>query len=191
MTRIQWKAHISTFLKYVLPSTTHASDEMFTLSLKKCQGSGSGGWITRRGVWTSGAKYLSPGPGDWRPEIFVGAVSTVAAQFNSSLDWRLVTKSLDIDSSFSSLTRPSLTAIAKSFHTTACRNLLLIQCSVDTWLHLVSQLCVLQKELGLLFQADWNMLNYFDGTTVKIVLFFFFRVSLVKKVGELNAVELL
>lgn len=97
---------------------------------------------------------LNLGASDFRSEVFVGAIATDAARFNSPLEWWLVIGSLDIVGLSSTFTRQSHIAVAKSFHSVTCGNVLPADCVVDTWLHPAFQLRIFEIVLALHSLAD-------------------------------------
>lgn len=127
---------------------------------------------------------------DWRPDVFIQAVSAVAAQFNAPLDWRLVIHSFDAEGLNTRLSPSAFVEIAKAF-ISATGTSLSASYFVDDWQHPSAQLCLLRYSLLSATSIDWSVLPAFDGALEEELLNPYSRVPLVKKLVELDAQDLL
>lgn len=127
---------------------------------------------------------------DWRPDVFIQAVSAVAAQTNTPLDWRLVIHSFDTEGLATRLSPSAFVEIAKAF-ISATGSSLSAEYFVDDWQHPSAQLCLLRYSLMSASSVDWTALPPFDGALEDELLNPYSRVPLVEKLVELDAHDLL
>lgn len=133
----------------------------------------------------------SSSPAEWRVDVLVKAVMTVAAEFNAPLDWRLVIRSLDVDGLEKQLTRTAFVEIAKA-HLTGSGGLLIpADCILDSWMHPAAQLCIISQALMAPEYINWDAVDAFEGATAEDLASPFSRIALIEKLVELNARELL
>lgn len=132
-----------------------------------------------------------PPPSEWNTDVFVKAITTVAAQFDAPLDWRRIVLSLDVDGLSSRLTRASFIEIAKAYITGTNGSLLPADCLVGNWNHPLSQVTMLGYALSSQKLIDWTVLDGFEGATDEDLASPYSRVLLVEKLVELDAQHLL
>lgn len=130
-------------------------------------------------------------PAEWRVDVLVKAVMTVAAEFNAPLDWRLVIRSLDVDGLEKQLTRAAFVEIAKAHITGSGGSLIPADCVLDSWMHPAAQLCIISQALLAPDYINWNAVEAFEGATAEDLASPFSRVALIEKLIELDARELL
>lgn len=133
----------------------------------------------------------NPSSSEWRPDVLIQAVITVAAQFNAPLDWRLVVRSLDVAGLEKQLTQPAFVEIAKAYMAGSNGSLLPADCILDSWMHRAAQLCIISHALASPEYIDWDTLEVFDGATQEDATSPYSRVALIEKLVELNALDLL
>lgn len=133
----------------------------------------------------------NPSPTEWRPDVLVQAVSSVAGQFNAPLDWRLVVHSLDVAGLEKKLTQPAFVEIAKAYIAGSGGALLPADCILDTWIHRPAQLCIISHALASPECITWDTLELFEGATPEDAASPYSRVALIEKLIELNARDLL
>lgn len=127
---------------------------------------------------------------DWRPDVFIQAVSAVAAQCNAPLDWRLVIHSFDTEGLSARLSPSAFVEIAKAF-INATGSSLSAEYFVDDWQYPSAQLCLLRYALMSTASVDWSVLPAFDGALDEELLNPYSRPLLVGKLVELDAQDLL
>lgn len=133
----------------------------------------------------------SPSPSEWRVDVLVQAVTTVAAQYQSPLDWRLVIRSLDADGLEKQLTQSAFVDIAKAHVTGTGGSLIPGDVILDDWRHPTSQVCMISHALGSQEYINWDMLDPFEVATPEDRTSPLSRIAVVEKLIELDARDLL
>ena len=178
------------FLSTAVPpeSTTVDSHTMFQLFALFCGDSDSSSMdpIVQQSMAAS-----NPASSEWRVDVLVQAVTAVASQFNSPLDWRLVIHSLDVDGLQTQLTQAAFVEIAKAYVAGTGGTLLPADCLLDNWHHAPAQLCIVSHALASPEYINWEVLELFDGATPEDVASPYARVALIEKLVELDARDLL
>eukprot|EP00177_Eucheuma_denticulatum_P000998 GFKZ01001812.1.p1 GENE.GFKZ01001812.1~~GFKZ01001812.1.p1 ORF type:complete len:2430 (-),score=256.79 GFKZ01001812.1:1035-8324(-) len=133
----------------------------------------------------------SPSASEWRVDILVQAVTTVAGEFNSPLDWRLVIRSLDVDGLEKQLSRSAFVQIAKAFIKGSGGSLIPADCILESWVHPAAQISILSQALLAPEYINWDPVEAFPGATPEDLTSPYSRVLLVEKLVELYARDLL
>eukprot|EP00178_Gracilaria_changii_P006365 TRINITY_DN2096_c0_g1_i1.p1 TRINITY_DN2096_c0_g1~~TRINITY_DN2096_c0_g1_i1.p1 ORF type:complete len:2377 (+),score=263.96 TRINITY_DN2096_c0_g1_i1:277-7407(+) len=133
----------------------------------------------------------SNSPSEWRADVLVQAVSSIAMQFNSPLDWRLVIHSLDVEGLETQLTQTAFVEIAKAYIAGTGGALLPADCLLDSWRYPQAQLCIISHALTSPECINWDALEVFDGALAEDVVSPYSRVLLIEKLVELDARDLL
>lgn len=133
----------------------------------------------------------SPSSAEWRVDVLVKAVMTVAAEFNAPLDWRLVIRSLDVDGLEKQLTRTAFVEIAKAYITGSGGSLIPADCILESWMHSAAQLCIISQTLLAPEFINWDAVESFEGATTEDLMSPFSRIALIEKMVELDARDLL
>lgn len=133
----------------------------------------------------------SASPTEWRADVLVQAVSSIAVQFNAPLDWRLVIHSLDVDGLETQLTQAAFVEIAKAYMAGTGGALLPADCILDSWRYAPAQLCIISHALASPERVNWDVLEFFEGATAEDAVSPYSRVLLIQKLVELDARDLL
>lgn len=133
----------------------------------------------------------NPSPLEWRPEVLVQAVTTVASQFNDPLDWRAVIHALDVEGLESRLSRQAFIKIANAYIAGSAGTHLPVDCLLDSWSHHNAQICMISHALACPDLTDWNVIDAYEGATAEDLASPFARVRLVERLVELDARDLL
>lgn len=134
---------------------------------------------------------VTPSPTEWRVDVLVQAVVSVAAQFNAPLDWRLVIRSLDVDGLEKQLNQSAFVEIAKAHMTGTGGSLVPGDVILGDWMHAPSQICMISHALASPKYVNWDTLEAFEGATAEDAVSPFARINLVEKLIELDARDLL
>ncbi|KAI0564695.1 CCR4-NOT subunit 1 TTP binding [Gracilaria domingensis] len=133
----------------------------------------------------------SKSPREWRADVLVQAVSSIAMQFNAPLDWRLVIHSLDVEGLETQLTKGAFVEIAKAYIAGTGGTMLPADCVLDSWRYPKAQLCIISHALTCPECINWDVLEVFDGALAEDVGSPYSRVMLIERLVELDARDLL
>lgn len=127
---------------------------------------------------------------EWRLDVFIQAVSAVATQFNAPLNWRLVIHAFDTENLSTRLSDAAFINIASSY-ISATGESLPADYFIDDWQHPSAQICMLRYVLSSKSLIDWSATAAFEGAMEEELINPFSRVSLMEKLIELDAQDLL
>ncbi|CAN8065506.1 unnamed protein product [Agarophyton chilense] len=133
----------------------------------------------------------SNSPSEWRADVLVQAVSSIAMQFNAPLDWRLVIHSLDVEGLETQLTQAAFVEIAKAYIAGTGGTILPADCILDAWRYPQAQLCIISHALTSPECINWDVLEVFEGALAEDVVSPYSRIMLIEKLVELDARDLL
>lgn len=178
------------FLTTAIPSDSTAIDSHTLFQLLSMFCSDPEHALTER-VLQQALTAGNPVSPEWRPNVLVQAVTAVASQFNSPLDWKLVIRSLDVDGLESQLTHPAFIEIANAYITGTNGSRLPADCILEGWQHTPAQLCMITYALKSPKFINWDVLDAFGGASAEDRESPYSRVALVEKLVELDARDLL